>query len=154
MCCILQYHLALQNTIVISVLILDLFFNIEIWQFTSNLWCFDKILMTLQNLELCTSIPRNKYSFHITYLFECCENRKMIIRKIVHCFSTHPSFQLSWRISICVWKLSTYGLKYGTSKSCKTHFNLKTFILSELKGCACSKKKKNTLYLLFRKSEV
>ena len=42
---------------------------------------------SLQTLELCTSNPRNKYSFHIAYLFDCFEQTN-----IVFCFSKDAFF--------------------------------------------------------------
>jgi len=48
---------------------------------------------SLQTLELCTSNPRNKYSFHIAYLFDCFEQTNIIVIMVL-CFSNDAFFDI------------------------------------------------------------
>jgi hypothetical protein len=48
---------------------------------------------SLQTLELCTSIPRNKYSFHIAYLFDCFKHTNTVII-IMPCLQTDAFFYI------------------------------------------------------------
>jgi hypothetical protein len=69
---------------------------------------------SLQTLELCISVPRNKYSFHINLYFSFTAMKTETLRENFTVFALIPSFHntsvtwVSWKFFICVEIIHIY----------------------------------------------